>query len=53
MSAAEVMTLVGGLGLFLLGMNLMSDGIEKAAGAKLRSILEIFTKNRFIGMIVM
>lgn len=30
MSAAEVMTLVGGLGLFLLGMNLMSDGIEKA-----------------------
>ncbi len=52
MSAAEVMTLVGGLGLFLLGMNLMSDGIEKAAGAKLRSILEIFTKNRFIGMIV-
>lgn len=44
--------MAGGLGLFLFGMSLMSAGIEKAAGAKLRSILEMFTKNRFIGMIV-
>ncbi len=52
MNAATLLALAGGLGLFLFGMNLMSDGIEKAAGAKLRSILEFFTKNRFTGMIV-
>ncbi len=44
--------LLGGLGFFLYGMKLMSEGLEKAAGAKMRSILEFFTKNRFIGMIV-
>lgn len=48
----NLLALAGGLGLFLLGMNLMSDGIEKAAGAKLRGILEVFTKNRVLGMIV-
>ena len=44
--------LLGGLGLFLFGMKLMSEGLEKAAGAKMRGILEFFTKNRFIGMLV-
>ena len=48
----SILTLSGGLGLFLLGMNLMSVGIEKAAGAKLRSILEAFTTNRVMGMLV-
>ena len=52
MNATTLLALAGGLGLFLFGMNLMSDGIEKAAGARLRSILEFFTKNRFTGMIV-
>ncbi|POP33020.1 DUF47 domain-containing protein [Lactonifactor longoviformis] len=52
MNLGIIMTLVGGLGLFLYGMKLMSDGLEKAAGAKMRSILEFFTKNRFIGMMV-
>lgn len=47
-----ILGLVGGLGLFLYGMKLMSDGLEKAAGAKLRGILEFFTKNRFVGMLV-
>lgn len=47
-----VLSMAGGLGLFLLGMSMMSEGIEKAAGAKLRGILELFTKNKFIGMIV-
>lgn len=47
-----ILGLAGGLGLFLLGMNQMSDGIEKAAGAKLRSILEAFTTNKFTGLIV-
>ena len=44
--------MAGGLGLFLFGMELMSDSIEKVAGARLRCILEIFTTNRFMGMIV-
>jgi phosphate:Na+ symporter len=44
--------MAGGLGLFLFGMSLMSESIEKVAGAKLRRILEIFTTNRFMGMIV-
>ena len=46
------MGLIGGLGLFLYGMTLMSDSLEKAAGAKLRGILELFTKNRYVGIIV-
>ena len=47
-----VLGLIGGLGLFLYGMTLMSDSLEKAAGAKLRGILELFTKNRYVGIIV-
>ena len=47
-----LLTMAGGLGLFLFGMSLMSESIEKVAGAKLRHILEIFTTNRFMGMIV-
>lgn len=52
MSANIVLSMAGGLGLFLFGMRVMSDSIEKVAGAKLRRILEIFTTNRFSGMIV-
>ena len=49
---AIAFSLVGGLGLFLYGMKLMSEGLEKSAGAKMRGILEFFTKNRFVGMLV-
>ena len=52
MSFGTILTMAGGLGLFLFGMDLMSDSIEKVAGARLRRILEIFTTNRFMGMIV-
>lgn len=52
MSFGTILTMSGGLGLFLFGMELMSDSIEKVAGARLRRILEIFTTNRFMGMIV-
>lgn len=56
MSTEQVVTMIislcGGLGLFLYGMTLMSDSIEKVAGAKLRKVLEFFTTNRFMGMIV-
>lgn len=52
MGIAQLLSLAGGLGLFLFGMTQMSEGIEKAAGEKLRSILEMFTTNRVMGMIV-
>lgn len=52
MSFGTILTMAGGLGLFLFGMELMSDSIEKVAGARLRRVLEIFTTNRFMGMIV-
>ena len=43
---------MGGLGFFLYGMKLMSEGLQKVAGSKMRSILEVFTKNRVIGLLV-
>lgn len=52
MDMSIVLNMAGGLGLFLFGMRVMSDSIEKVAGAKLRRILEIFTTNRFTGMLV-
>ncbi len=52
MRITTIFMLLGGLGFFLYGMKMMSEGLEKAAGAKMRSILEFFTKNRFIGMMV-
>lgn len=40
MSFGTILTMAGGLGLFLFGMELMSDSIEKVAGARLRRILK-------------
>lgn len=52
MEAGIILSMAGGLGLFLYGMRLMSDSIEKVAGARLRKILEMFTTNRFTGILV-
>ncbi|MDY2888895.1 MAG: Na/Pi cotransporter family protein [Candidatus Caccosoma sp.] len=52
MSITNVLTLVGGLALFLLGMNSMGDGLEKSCGDKMKKILEKLTSNRFIGVLV-
>lgn len=52
MEIAIIMTLLGGLGLFLYGMRVMSDSIEAFAGARLRGILEKLTTNRYMGIIV-
>lgn len=46
-----ILNLLGGLGLFLFGMNFMSQGLQKAAGARLRSILEAMTKNKIIAVL--
>lgn len=51
MNIENLLSLTGGLGLFLYGMTVMGESIEKAAGAKMRSFLDFFTKNRFIGML--
>lgn len=44
--------LMGGLGLFLYGMSLMGDGLQKAAGNKLKNIIGALTKNTFMGILV-
>ena len=49
---AIVFGFIGGLGLFLYGMKLMSEGLQKTAGSSLKNIIEKFTSNRFIGVIV-
>ena len=47
-----IMTLLGGLALFLHGMEKMSTGMKKAAGDSLRSILSALTNNKLVGMTV-
>ncbi|MGK2907199.1 MAG: Na/Pi cotransporter family protein [Desulfuromonadales bacterium] len=44
--------LMGGLGLFLFGMKIMSEGLQKVAGSRMRKILEALTNNRIIGTLV-
>ena len=46
----ELFKLVGALGFFIYGMKVMSDGIQKVAGSKMRSILSKMTSNRFLGI---
>ena len=46
----ELLRLVGALGFFIYGMKVMSDGIQKVAGSKMRSILSKMTSNRFFGI---
>lgn len=45
------LTLFGGLALFIYGMNLMSDGLQKAAGEKMKSVLAMLTKNPLVGVL--
>lgn len=52
MNIISVFSLLGGLGMFLYGMKLMSDSLANVAGAKLRSILEKMTTNVFVGTMV-
>lgn len=46
-----IMAVAGGLGLFIFGMKLMAEGLQKAAGDRLRRILEILTTNRVMAVI--
>lgn len=52
MGITDILSLLGGLALFLYGMQMMSTGLEAAAGNKMKSILEKLTSNRIKGVLV-
>ena len=52
MKATDLISLLGGLSLFLYGMQMMSNGLEAAAGNKMKRILERLTANRILGVLV-
>ena len=51
MAKTEILMMLGGLALFLYGMQMMSSGLEAAAGAKMKTILEKLTSNRIKGVL--
>ena len=52
MELNDILLLLGGLALFLYGMQMMGNGLETAAGNKMKSILEKLTSNRIKGVLV-
>ena len=52
MQVSDFLNLLGGLALFLFGMQMMSNGLEAAAGNRMQKILERLTSNRFLGVLV-
>lgn len=50
-SFIDFLGLLGAVGLFLYGMKVMSEGLQKVAGDRLRNILSVMTRNRFMGLI--
>ena len=52
MTIFDVFALCGGLALFLYGMNLMGDGLERKAGGQLKDLLERMTSNTFKGFML-
>ena len=51
MDVFDLLTMVGGLCLFLFGMNIMGTALERSAGGKLRSLLEKLTSNKLMGLL--
>lgn len=49
-SFLDFLSLIGAVGLFLYGMKIMSEGLQKVAGDRMRNILSAMTKNRFAGL---
>ena len=52
MSISNIISLLGGLGAFLFGMKYMGDGLEMAAGSKMKDLLEKLTRNRLLGFLL-
>lgn len=51
MTFDTIITVVGGLAIFVYGMGLMSDGLEQIAGSRLKTVLSFMTKNRFLSIL--
>ncbi|MFN9324597.1 MAG: Na/Pi symporter, partial [Flavobacteriales bacterium] len=47
----EFLTLAGSLGLFIYGMKVTSEGLQKVAGGRMRGVLRAMTSNRFMGVL--
>lgn len=47
-----IIPFAGGLGMFIYGMQIMAQGLENAAGNKMKSLLEVLTKNKFMGVVL-
>lgn len=47
-----IIPFVGGLGMFIYGMQIMAQGLENAAGSKMKSLLEALTRNKFMGVML-
>ena len=52
MELSAIIGLMGGLALFLYGMHMMGEGLEKAAGGKMRRLLEVLTRNKYLAVLV-
>lgn len=52
MGISSIISLLGGLGLFLFGMKYMGEGLELAAGPKMKDLLEKLTRNRVMGFLL-
>ena len=48
--SAMVIPFIGGLAMFIYGMNIMADGLQNAAGSKMKKILEVLTQNKLMGI---
>ena len=52
MDITHIISLIGGLGMFLFGMKMMGESLELVAGSKLRGLLEKLTSNPLLGVLV-
>ena len=52
MNATMILSLLAGLGLFLFGIKQMGDGLEQAAGSRMKRLLEVLTKNKLLAVLV-
>ena len=50
--ASIIIPFVGGLGMFIYGMQIMAQGLENAAGSRMKSLLEALTKNKLFGVML-
>ncbi|NLA77130.1 MAG: Na/Pi symporter, partial [Clostridiales bacterium] len=52
MNFTDILTLLGGVGMFLFGIRTMGDGLENVAGSKMKDLLKVLTRNRFLAVTV-